>query len=210
MGVAYAPCYKLLRLAKQIKHVVVLRNDHILAFCAVRKRAHILKFFQCNTYTLCLPSHTFYTLLHMHDLYRSWKLLVLNVLLSITNQVLKVHKGVKIKLHMQYSCICIFRIMRSWCYSDLNVCVFAGSSTVTLHCTFIAKAWSKCSWFKTKVWSKSSLRIDLGSSNLSGRVCPQTPLVAFAFCTEVLTNSVAMLCPGINCVLALPLHSSPA
>ena len=30
-------------LAKQIKHVVVLRNDHILAFCAVRNRAHILK-----------------------------------------------------------------------------------------------------------------------------------------------------------------------
>ena len=30
-------------LAKQIKHVVVLRNDHILAFCATQNRAHILE-----------------------------------------------------------------------------------------------------------------------------------------------------------------------
>ena len=30
-------------LAKQIKRVVVLRNDHILTFCAVQKRIHILK-----------------------------------------------------------------------------------------------------------------------------------------------------------------------
>ena len=31
------------RLVKQIERVVVLRNDHILAFCAVRNRAHILE-----------------------------------------------------------------------------------------------------------------------------------------------------------------------
>ena len=39
-------------LAKQIKRVVVLRNDHILTFCAVQKRIHILKIFQRNTYAL--------------------------------------------------------------------------------------------------------------------------------------------------------------
>ena len=52
-------------LAKQIKRVAVLRNDHILAFCVVQKRAHILELSQRNTYAL--PSHTFYTLLHIHD-----------------------------------------------------------------------------------------------------------------------------------------------
>ena len=31
------------RLAKLIKHVVILRNDHILIFCAVQNRAHIRK-----------------------------------------------------------------------------------------------------------------------------------------------------------------------
>ena len=31
------------RLAKQIKHVVFLSNDHILAFFAVQNRTHILK-----------------------------------------------------------------------------------------------------------------------------------------------------------------------
>ena len=33
------------RLAKQIKRVVILRNDIIFAFCAVLKRAHILELF---------------------------------------------------------------------------------------------------------------------------------------------------------------------
>ena len=53
------------RLTKQIKRVVVLRNDHIFAFCAVRKRAHILRLFQLSAYAL--PSHTFHTSLHMHN-----------------------------------------------------------------------------------------------------------------------------------------------
>ena len=35
-------------LAKQKKHVVVLRNHYIFAFCAVRKRTHILELFQHN------------------------------------------------------------------------------------------------------------------------------------------------------------------
>ena len=30
-------------LAKQIKNVDVLKNDHILAFCAIQNRAHILE-----------------------------------------------------------------------------------------------------------------------------------------------------------------------
>ena len=47
-------------LAKQIKCVVILINDHIFAFCAVQKRAHILELFQRNVYA-CLPSHTFHT-----------------------------------------------------------------------------------------------------------------------------------------------------
>ena len=51
------------RLVKQIKHVVILRNDHILAFCVVQKHAHILELFQRNAYAL--PS--FHTSLHMHD-----------------------------------------------------------------------------------------------------------------------------------------------
>ena len=34
------------RLVKQINHVVVLRNNHILSFCVVRKHAHILEPFQ--------------------------------------------------------------------------------------------------------------------------------------------------------------------
>ena len=40
------------RLAKQIKRVVVLRNDHIFAFCAVWKRAHFLELFQLCLLTL--------------------------------------------------------------------------------------------------------------------------------------------------------------
>ena len=55
------------RLAKQIKCMVVLRNGCIFAFCAVQKRTHILKLFQRNACTLCLPSHTFHTSVHMHD-----------------------------------------------------------------------------------------------------------------------------------------------
>ena len=35
-------------LAKQIKRVVILRNDHILSFCTVQKCAHVLKLFQHN------------------------------------------------------------------------------------------------------------------------------------------------------------------
>ena len=55
------------RVAKQIKRVVVLINDHIFAFCAVRKRARIRELFQRNAYTL--PSFPLFTLrpLHMHD-----------------------------------------------------------------------------------------------------------------------------------------------
>ena len=45
------------RLAKQLKHMVVLRDDHFFTFCAVRKRAHILEFFQCNAHTLPFFSH---------------------------------------------------------------------------------------------------------------------------------------------------------
>ena len=53
-------------LAKQTKRVVILRNDHILAFCVVRIHAHILKLFQCSTNAL--PSFsTFHTSLHVHD-----------------------------------------------------------------------------------------------------------------------------------------------
>ena len=45
------------RLAKQIKCVIVLRDDHIFAFCAVQKRAHILELFQRNVYILPSFSH---------------------------------------------------------------------------------------------------------------------------------------------------------
>ena len=38
--------------------MVVLINDHILAFCAVQKHAHILELFQRNTYAL--PSFSNY------------------------------------------------------------------------------------------------------------------------------------------------------
>lgn len=39
-------------------HVVVLRNDYILAFCMVRKYAHLLELFPGNTYTfLRAPMH---------------------------------------------------------------------------------------------------------------------------------------------------------
>ena len=51
-------------LAKQRKHMFVLRIDHILVFGADQNRRHILELFQC---TLCHPSHTFHTLLHMAD-----------------------------------------------------------------------------------------------------------------------------------------------
>ena len=53
------------RLAKQIKRVV-LKNIYTLAFCAVRKRAHISNSFNVLR-THCLPSHTFHTSLHVHD-----------------------------------------------------------------------------------------------------------------------------------------------
>ena len=44
-------------LAKQIKRVVVSINDHIFAFCAVRKCARIIKLFQHNAYALPSFSH---------------------------------------------------------------------------------------------------------------------------------------------------------
>ena len=54
---------------------------------------------------------------------------------SITNQALKRHKGIENRA-AQYSRIHILRT-GSRCSSDLNVCVFAGSSTVTLRCAQI-------------------------------------------------------------------------
>ena len=43
---------------KQIKHVVVLINDHIFAFCAVqKKRARVLELFKRNAYALPSFSH---------------------------------------------------------------------------------------------------------------------------------------------------------
>ena len=45
------------RLAKQIKRVVVLRNHHIFAFCAVQRCTHVLKLFQCKAYALPSFSH---------------------------------------------------------------------------------------------------------------------------------------------------------
>ena len=45
------------RLVKQIKRVVVLRDNHIFAFCAVQKCARILEFFQRNAYPLPSFSH---------------------------------------------------------------------------------------------------------------------------------------------------------
>ena len=47
-------------LAKQIKRVVVLRNNHIFAFCAVQKRTRILEHFQRNAYPLPSFSHFSY------------------------------------------------------------------------------------------------------------------------------------------------------
>ena len=47
------------RLAKQTKRVVVLINDHILAFCAFQKRDHVLKLFQQNAYAL--PSFSMFS-----------------------------------------------------------------------------------------------------------------------------------------------------
>ena len=40
------------RLAKQVRRVVALRNDLILAFCTVQKRVHLPELFQRNTYAL--------------------------------------------------------------------------------------------------------------------------------------------------------------
>ena len=54
------------RLAKQIKRVVVLRNDLILVFCVVQKRAHILQLFQRNTYAL--PSFSYF----LHFVAHAW------------------------------------------------------------------------------------------------------------------------------------------
>ena len=45
------------RLAKQIKRAVVLRNDHIPAFCAVQKRAYIVELFQRTGNAYALPFH---------------------------------------------------------------------------------------------------------------------------------------------------------
>jgi len=51
-------------LAKQIKRVVVLRNNHILTFCEVRNHTHILKLFQHSTYALASLSHFSYFVAH--------------------------------------------------------------------------------------------------------------------------------------------------
>ena len=52
--------------------------------------------------------------------------------MSIANWALKVRKGVEIELRSL--AICIFRITRSICSPDLDVYVFAVSTTVTLRC----------------------------------------------------------------------------
>ena len=44
------------RLAKQKKRVV-LKSDHIFAFCVVQKYTRILELFQCNAYALPSFSH---------------------------------------------------------------------------------------------------------------------------------------------------------
>jgi len=54
------------RLAKQIKRVVVLKDDHIFAFCAVWNTLTFSNSFNVMR-TFCLPSHTFHTSLRMHD-----------------------------------------------------------------------------------------------------------------------------------------------
>jgi len=46
-------------LAKQIKHMVVLINNHIFAFCVVQKHARILELFQRNAYAL--PSFSYFS-----------------------------------------------------------------------------------------------------------------------------------------------------
>ena len=84
-------------LAKQIKHGVVLRNDHILAFCAVQNRAHILKLFtlrctcmnnspksMCHTYQL-INTCWFYH--HSTKLYIPENIasMLLSVLLQVCN-----------------------------------------------------------------------------------------------------------------------------
>ena len=58
--------YEEQRLVKQIKRVVVLINDHIFAFCGVQNALAFSSSFNVMG-TLCLPSHTFHTSLHMHD-----------------------------------------------------------------------------------------------------------------------------------------------
>ena len=61
------------------------------------------------------------------------------------NWALKVRRGVEIELRSL--AICIFRITRSVCSPDLDVYMFAVSTTVTLRCArrLVAKAVSKCS-----------------------------------------------------------------
>ena len=49
-------------LAKQIKRTVILRDDHIFAFCVVRKRAQILELFQRNAYVCFAFLLTLFTL----------------------------------------------------------------------------------------------------------------------------------------------------
>ena len=44
--------------------MVFLRNDHILAFCAVRKRAHISELFQRDTYAFLRFSHFLHFVAH--------------------------------------------------------------------------------------------------------------------------------------------------
>ena len=51
-------------LAKQIKCVVLLINNHTLAFCEVQKCAHALKLFQRNTYALPSFSNALHLIAH--------------------------------------------------------------------------------------------------------------------------------------------------
>ena len=52
--------------------------------------------------------------------------------ISIANWALKVDKGIEIELRS--IAIFIFRITKSVCSPDLNVCVFGVSTTVSLRC----------------------------------------------------------------------------
>ena len=136
-----------------------------------------------------------------------------NVPLSITNWALKVHKGVEIQLRS--IAIYIFRITRSVCSSDLSVCVFGLSTTVTLRCacTGSQQRHGQVLQYKATVWPKVA-------PNFLGEHPPDPPS---CFCISVLQatkswagpghevtgkHNVPTLCPGIDCALAMPLGYS--